>query len=306
MTQTLPSIGLQAETDGPDRATDLPESVETPDGPGADRPLVSVVVPYYNPGGRLRATVEQLVRVFDASGVAVEVITVSDGSTDGSPDTLDGLPECVQRVAYATNVGKGHALRTGLEMASGRYVGFIDADGDISPEFFGSFVSTMRAEEPDIIVGSKRHPGSSVHWTPVRRLYSWGHQFLIRGLFALDVKDTQVGIKLMRRPVLSDVLPMLREDRFALDLELLVLARHLGYTRVVEAPVNIEERAGSTISPKRAWRLLVDTLGIFVRLSVRHQYDDALSSRSGGGGPTALPTPVGSPATPATPSPIPA
>jgi glycosyltransferase involved in cell wall biosynthesis len=303
MTQTLPSIGLQAETDPLDRATDLPESVEMVDGSGADRPLVSVVVPYYNPGGRLRATVEHLVRVLGVSGAAFEIITVSDGSTDGSPDTLEGLPESVQRFAYATNVGKGHAVRTGLEMASGRYVGFIDADGDISPEFLGSFVSTMRAEEPDIIVGSKRHPDSSVHWTPVRRLYSWGHQFLIRGLFALDVKDTQVGIKLMRHPVLTDVLPMLRENRFALDLELLVLARRLGYTRVVEAPVDIEERAGSTISPKRAWRLLVDTLGIFVRLSVRHRYDEA---RSGGGGPTALPTPVGSPARPATRSPIPA
>jgi glycosyltransferase involved in cell wall biosynthesis len=197
-------------------------------------------------------------------------------------------------------------VREGMARAKGALVGFIDADGDIPPEFFSSFVAAMRAEEPDLIIGSKRHPSSSVHWTPLRRLYSSGHQFLIRRLFSLDVKDTQVGIKLMRRQVVTDVLPLLQESRFALDLELLVLAQRLGYTRVLEAPVDIEERAASTISPKRAWRLLGDTLGIFVRLSVRHQYDDAIVSRAVGGDPAAWEDPGVRVRAPAAPSPVPA
>ena len=75
------------------------------------------------------------------------------------------------------------------------------------------------------------------------------------------------------------MLPLLRESRFALDLELLVLARRLGYTRIVEAPVRIQERFGSTISLKAVWLLLVDTLGLFVRYSIRHEYDPALAAR---------------------------
>ena len=241
---------------------------------------VSIVVPYYNAGARLRRTVEHMVRVLDASGMTFEIITVSDGSTDGSPFTLEGFPDSVvRRVRFATNVGKGHALRVGLGMGQGRYLGFIDADGDISPEFLAPFVSIMRAQEPDIIIGSKRHPESSVHYPPLRRLYSWGYQHLIHLLFRLNVKDTQVGIKLVDRRVIADVLPMLRESRFALDLELLVLANRLGYTRLVEAPVRIEERFGSTISLKAVWLLLVDTLGLFVRFDVLHQYDVALRAR---------------------------
>lgn len=283
MTQTLPSIGVRAGTDGRGEPAGRPESVDPIQGPTDCRPSVSIVIPYYNPGERLRATVEHVVRVLDTSGVGFEVIAVSDGSTDGSSLTLDAFPEeIVRRISYATNVGKGHALRTGLAMGRGRYLGFIDADGDIPAELLASFISAMEVEEPDMIIGSKRHPGSSVHWTPLRRLYSWGHQRLIRQLFRLDVKDTQVGIKLIDRRVVADVLPLLREDRFALDLELLVLARRLGYTRILEAPVHIEERLGSTISPKRAWRLLADTVGIFVRLSVHHQYDAAIASRSSG------------------------
>lgn len=246
---------------------------------------VTIVVPYFNPGNRLRATVEHMVRVLDASGMTFEIIAVSDGSTDGSPFTLEGFPASVVRqVSFPTNIGKGRALRAGLGMGRGRYLGFIDADGDISPEFLAPFVSIMQTEEPDIIIGSKRHPASSVHYPPLRRLYSWGYQRLIHLLFRLNVKDTQVGIKLVDRAVVSDVLPLLRESRFALDLELLVLARRLGYTRIVEAPVRIEERFGSTISLKAVWLLLVDTIGLFVRYSIRHEYDEALVARSGSRG----------------------
>jgi glycosyltransferase involved in cell wall biosynthesis len=242
---------------------------------------VTIVVPYFNPGDRLRSTVEHMVRVLDASGMTFEIIAVSDGSTDGSPFTLEGFPASVVRqVRLPTNSGKGRAVRAGLGKGRGTYLGFIDADGDISPEFLAPFVSVMQSEEPDIIIGSKRHPGSSVHYPPLRRLYSWGYQHLIHLLFRLNVKDTQVGIKLVDRRVIADVLPLLRESRFALDLELLVLARRLGYTRIVEAPVRIEERFGSTISLKAVWLLLVDTLALFVRYSVRHQYDDALAART--------------------------
>ena len=136
---------------------------------------VSIVVPYYNPGNRLRTTVEDMVRVLDASGMTFEIITVSDGSTDGSPFTLEGFPESVvRRMNFAKNFGKGHALRAGLATGRGRYLGFIDADGDISPELLAPFVSIMQSEQPDIIIGSKRHPESSVHYPPLRRLYSWG------------------------------------------------------------------------------------------------------------------------------------
>jgi glycosyltransferase involved in cell wall biosynthesis len=252
---------------------------------------VSIVVPYYNPGGRLRSTVEHMVRVMDESGMSFEIITVSDGSTDGSPFTLAGFPETVvRRMEFETNAGKGYALRAGLGQGRGRYLGFIDADGDISPEFLAPFVTIMRTEEPDIIIGSKRHPSSVVHYPPLRRLYSWGYQHLIHLLFRLKVKDTQVGIKLVDRRVIADVLPLLRESRFALDLELLVLAHRLGYTKIVEAPVRIDERFGSTISLTAVWRLLVDTLGLFVRYSVRHEYDAALRARLAGGGGPVRPT----------------
>ena len=247
MTQTLPSIDLKSESGAVlDRGT----SVDSVEGSVDDRQTfkreagpadigvlpqrtldASIVVPYYNPGGRLRPTVERLVRELGATGMSFEIITVSDGSTDGSSSTLDGLPEgLVRSVSYATNVGKGHAVRTGFGLGRGRYLGFIDADGDILLEFLASFMSVMDAENPDMIIGSKRHPDSSVRQSPLRRIYSPMHQNLNRLLFRLNVKDTQAEIELVDRRVVDDVLPLLRENRFAFDIELLVVAQRLGYT----------------------------------------------------------------------------
>jgi glycosyltransferase involved in cell wall biosynthesis len=234
---------------------------------------VTVVMPYFNPGDRLRTTVEQAVEALRASGVSFEVVTVSDGSTDGSAQTLDGFaPDEVIRVVLPSRGGKGQAVRAGLERGRGRYLGFIDADGDVPPELLGDFVNVVRTEHPDVVLGSKRHRQSEVVYPPARRLYSWGYQQMVRLLFHLDVRDTQAGIKLVRRDVLVDVLPSMVEQGYAFDLELLVVARFFGYHHLVEAPVRIGRRFTSTVSPKVVAEMLRDTLAIWWRLEVRRAY----------------------------------
>src|SRR5213079_2015740 len=163
------------------------------------------------------------------------VIAVSDGSTDGSDRSLEGLSgEHLRCIALPRNSGKGEALRVGLAMGRGRYLGFIDADGDIDPSLLEPFLELVRLYEPDIVLGSKRHPMSDVHYPGIRRVYSWGYQQLIRILFQINVRDTQTGIKLARREVLAATLPRMLEKRFAFDLELFVVAHHLGFRRFFE------------------------------------------------------------------------
>ncbi len=244
---------------------------------------LSIVVPYYNPGPRLRSTVTRLAEVLEGEGASFEIIAVSDGSTDGSEMHLADLPpEVVRPVQLPVNQGKGQALRTGLALATGRYLGFIDADGDIPPAHVVDFLHIIQSEAPDIIIGSKRHPDSQVVYPPIRRMYSWGYQQLIRVLFHLSVRDTQTGLKFIRRDVLAEVLPRMVEKRFAFDLELLVVARHLGYRRVAEAPITIGERFGSTVSVRSVKNMLTDTLAIFYRLHFLKYYDNGHSSMNGG------------------------
>ncbi len=254
---------------------------------------LTVVVPYFNPGDRVRQTIDELVDTLRATPATFEVIAVSDGSTDGSEHSLDGLPgDVVRTVRLDHNSGKGEALRVGFTRGRGRFLGFIDADGDLPPEqiaVLAAFATARAAADPattagrpgagnpllpDVVLGTKRHPDSQVVYPPMRRLYSWLWQQAVFVLFRLQVRDTQTGLKLVRRDVLADVLPRMLEKRFAFDLELLVVARHLGYRQFVGVPVRIRQRFGSTVSVRAAVGMLLDLLAIWYRLHIRRWYDE--------------------------------
>jgi len=98
-------------------------------------------------------------------------------------------------------------------------------------------------------------------------------------LFDLNVRDTQTGIKVLRREVLEAVLPLMVEQRYAFDLELLVVARHLGFDRFAEMPVRIERHFGSTISGRAVVKILTDTFSIWWRSRVTHQYGKGAGRR---------------------------
>jgi glycosyltransferase involved in cell wall biosynthesis len=247
---------------------------------------LTVVVPYYNPGNLLVPTMERLLEVLDGSGATYEVIAVSDGSTDGSDADLDaalsGHPQ-LANVVLARNQGKGAALRVGLARGRGRYLGFIDADGDLDPILLDSFQTMVRLYSPDIILGSKRHPLSEVEYPLLRHIYSWGYQQVVRVGFRLNIRDTQTGIKLIRRDVLAAVLPRMVEKRFAFDLELFVIARRLGYKRFLEAPIRLRHQFTSTVSWRSVYRSLLDTMAIWYRLRVLHFYDGDQGPATPGG-----------------------
>jgi glycosyltransferase involved in cell wall biosynthesis len=171
------------------------------------------------------------------------------------------------------NIGKGFALSCGVDQSVGNLVTFIDADMELDPANIGGFIDIMRTTGCDAVIGSKRHPGSKVQYPKFRRLQSAVYQLLVRVLFNLNVRDTQTGLKLFRRQVLREAMPLLAIKRFAFDLELLVVAHHLGYRNVREAPIRLDYQFESTVNLRSAWHVLWDTAAIFYRLRILRYYD---------------------------------
>ena len=81
------------------------------------------------------------------------------------------------------------------------------------------------------MIGSKRHPDSDVAYPTHRRVYSWLYQQLVHAMFKLNVRDTQVGVKLFRREALDAVLPVVLVKRYAFDLEVLAVATTIRFRR---------------------------------------------------------------------------
>lgn len=241
---------------------------------------LTVVTPSFNGASHIGTTLGSLRHALAETGLRNEIILVSDGSQDGTPDLASANGDPNLRVLhYERNQGKGYALRTGLARARGEFVAFIDSDGDLDPHELRKFIELMRLYHADIVVGSKRHPVSEVSYPWPRRVMSWGYHVLVRVMFGVKVTDTQTGLKLARRDVMANVLPRLVEKRFAFDLELLVAARRLGYKRIIEAPVRLDYQWKSTISLGDVRGILIDTAAIWYRRYVLHQYD-ALESAS--------------------------
>jgi hypothetical protein len=113
---------------------------------------------------------------------------------------------------------------------------------------------------------------SKVHYPKFRRLQSATYQLLVRLLFNLNVRDTQAGLKLFRRQVLEEALHLLAIKQFAFDLEVLVVARQLGYRNICEAPIRLDYQFESTVNLWSAWHVLWDTAAIFYRLRILRYY----------------------------------
>ena len=237
-------------------------------------PTLSVIVPTYRGGLHIYDNMLKLDRALSSIDVPYEIIVVSDGNVDNTHAEARRLDAPHVRVYhYARNMGKGFALRYGIVRSHGVLVTFIDGDGDIDPAQIAIYLQIMRDSGADIVIGSKRHAASTVVYPLIRRLYSATYQLLLQLLFNLQVRDTQVGLKLFRREVLAAVLPRIVVKRYAFDLELLVVSAHLGFTHIVEAPVQIRHHFTSTINRRAIASILIETAAIFYRKNVLHYYD---------------------------------
>lgn len=234
---------------------------------------LSVVVPCYKCGSFIRNNItklrEDLQSIQKNNFSDFEIVTVIDGRIDNAEEELKGL-EKVKVHAYDVNQGKGHALKQGFYQSSGEIITFIDADRDFNPKQIANFFPYVAAA--DLVVGSKRHPFSNVKYPLFRHILSMGYQLLSKIFLGISLRDTQSGLKVMRRELLEVLMPLIQVRRFAFDLEMCFLAEKHGF-RVVEAPVSIDFKGGtSTIGVVTPFRMFLDLLAIRYRYSFKRFY----------------------------------
>ena len=237
---------------------------------------VSVVIPAYNENEIILDTIKEC--EISLTGIDHEIIIVDDGSLDGTYEKVQEFARGnnnVRIVNYGCNRGKGFALRYGFKHTKGNFVVFIDADMNIHPRQILAFIKEMERTAADVVVGSKRHPDSKINYPINRKIFSEIYYRFVKVLFGIQVKDTQVGLKLYKRKVLEDICPMVLVKKYAFDIEILANAYRLGY-KIRDAPVEINMNFDSHVNKKAIWNMFWDTCAIFYRMKVIHYYDNAL------------------------------
>lgn len=240
--------------------------------------FLSVVIPAFKQEKTIVRDVSRIRDVLEQIRYDYEIIIVVDGFVDETYKRAQKLKsDKIKVVGYETNKGKGHAVRYGMVRTKGDLVAFIDAGMEIDPNGLSMILEHMQWYNADVIVGSKRHPASQVNYPPSRKIISFFYQFFVRVFTGLNVRDTQVGLKIYRREVLEKVLPRLLVKTYAFDLEILSVAHHLGFKRIFEAPIKLKYNFSdlthaATLTHMR--KAFIESLAIIYRLKLRRYYDD--------------------------------
>jgi glycosyltransferase involved in cell wall biosynthesis len=181
---------------------------------------LSVVMPIYNEKATLLRVVERVHSV----GLEVELLCVDDGSSDGSREILSALQNQYPQMRIFLqphNMGKGAALRRGIQEATGDYVIIQDADLEYDPKDYSRLLGPLEAGQADVVYGS-RFLGAGPH----RVLYFWHSvgnwllTLLSNMITNLNMTDMETCYKVFRREVIQSI--PIEEDRFGFEPEITV------------------------------------------------------------------------------------
>lgn len=239
------------------------------------KPELSLIMPAYNEEDNIDLAIERVEDVVRNLGVKYELIVVDDGSIDNTRVKINHYARNnghVKVISHNNNVGKGFALKTGFLHSVGDNVVFMDSDAEIDPKQIIRYVETLR--DADVVVASKWHPQSKVDIPLIRKILSHGFNVLVKLSVGLRLRDTQTGLKAIRRSAFVSVFPKLMVKRYAFDVEMLTLANLLGL-KIAELPIDIRIRKHFNL--QEVWRMFLDLLGITYRLRVIRWYQRVLA-----------------------------
>jgi dolichyl-phosphate beta-glucosyltransferase len=227
--------------------------------------LVSVVVPAYNEEGRIGESLLKIKSYMEAAGFGFEVVVVDDGSRDRTAEVVGELAGEDARLRLVTNeknLGKGGAVRRGVMASCGDVVLFSDADLSTPIEEFEKLLPWV--ETHGLVIASRSLPDSNVivHQPLYRELMGRIYNLFVQALLVRGFVDTQCGFKLMTRPAALGIFERARIRSFSFDVEMIVLAKRLGYA-VKEVPVCwVNSRASKVNAVADSVQMLLDLLRI--------------------------------------------
>ena len=217
---------------------------------------VDIVIPVYNEEHVLTDSVATL-RKFLAEGFAHQyrIVVADNASTDGTLAVAQRLAEEHTDVAclHVPQKGRGRALRAAWLDSPADIVCYMDVDLSTDLEAFPPLIESIASEGYDVATGSRLAREADIRRSLRREAISRGYNVMIKGLFFTRFSDAQCGFKAASRRAVQNLVPLIENNEWFFDTELLILAEKAGY-RLKEVPVRWLEDPDSRVNvPKTVW-----------------------------------------------------
>jgi glycosyltransferase involved in cell wall biosynthesis len=264
------------------------------------RPVLDVVVPVYDEEGDLEPSVRRLRAFLDERFPFPAIVTIADNaSTDRTWEIAQRLAVEVPgvRALHLDRKGRGLALRQAWLGSEAPIVAYTDVDLSTDLAALHPLVAPLLAGHSQVAIGSRLARGSRVVRGPKRELISRTYNLILRTVLRVGFHDAQCGFKAIRADVARVLLPLVRDEAWFFDTELLVLAERSGL-RIHEVPVDWVDDPDSrvaivptaTADLRGVWRLLRDrhraeAASIMAGMSGERQVEGTALRRSGAHGP---------------------
>ena len=205
---------------------------------------VDIVIPVYNEEHSLPRCIGTLVPFCEANldGYEWRVVIADNGSTDRTNQVADDLrrerPERL-RVLHLEKKGRGRALKRAWSESDADIRMYMDVDLSTDLGHLRELIDSVRNGSP-VATGSRLKRGARTTRSPKREIISRIYNLIIRSAFWSSFSDAQCGFKAVDRRAAEDLLPLIRDDNWFFDTELLILAQKNGYP-IADIPVRWEE-----------------------------------------------------------------
>jgi len=230
-----------------------------------ERPFLTVVIPAYNEEARIETSVRRVAAHLSTKTYPWEITVVDDGSADGTARIVSRLAaeNPGVRLLRIPHAGKGAAVRRGMLQADAQWRFLCDADLSMPPEQIDRFFQGENGMPRfDVSIGSREAPGARRFDEPFSRHLIGGLYNRVARILAVGgLDDTQCGFKLFRGGVARELFSRQRLDGFAFDVEVLFLARKLGFT-IGEIAIDWYYHRGSKVTLKKGACAFLDILRV--------------------------------------------
>ena len=183
---------------------------------------LSIIIPVYEKGEWIINTIKSLIEYFPQA----EIIIINDGSKDDTKKIRDIFGEKIVYLENEINYGKGYSLRKGFNKAQGKYLIFTDADLPFSVEYIDKVFEELK-EKSSVVIGHRKRFYNDRFYKKFIRPFLY---LTLKILFGFKYHDTQCGLKGFAKEQGKKIFALSITNGFVIDIEILYLAKRLGYS----------------------------------------------------------------------------